>query len=262
MTRWANKVGPMNALPEYPRPQMVRKEWMSLNDVWGFDLADEFAGRPVGDELPLRILVPFPVESALSGIMQQAERVWYRRIFEVPDSWQGRRILLHFGAVDWEASVYINGKSFGIHRGGYSAFSFDITDALKPMGPQELVVGVFDPTDSALQPRGKQSVNPKGIWYTSVTGIWQTVWLEPVPEVSIRDLRLVPDIDDGVLRATVHKHRDASGHSIRLVAYAGADQMSSVHGTPGLEVRLPIPTPKLWSPDNPFLYSLKVTLLV
>jgi beta-galactosidase/beta-glucuronidase len=185
MTRWAKDVTPDKVLPEYPRPQMVRKDWQSLNGLWQLAFAKEGEEPPVGKNLSEQILVPFPVESALSGVMKHSDRLWYRRTFTVPKDWSGQRILLHFGAVDWEATVWVNGKKLGAHRGGYDGFEFDISDALKKEGEQELIVGVYDPTDKSTQPRGKQVLNPESIWYTPTTGIWQTVWLEPVPKTSI-----------------------------------------------------------------------------
>ncbi len=189
MTRWAKDVKPAKVLPEYPRPQMVRKDWMNLNGLWQFAEGKEGDAAPVGKSLDGQILVPFPVESALSGVMKHSDRLWYRRTFQVPKDWSGKRTLLHFGAVDWETEVWVNGKKYwqngtinGNHYGGYDAFSCDVTDLLKPDGDQELIVRVYDPTDKGPQPRGKQVSKPEGIYYTPTTGIWQTVWLEPVPE--------------------------------------------------------------------------------
>jgi len=263
MTRWAKDVSPQNALPEYPRPQMVRQEWLNLNGLWQLDLtAGESDAAPVGKPLARTILVPYPVESALSGVMQPAERVWYRRTFQVPASWKGNRVLLHFGAVDWEATVFVNGKELGTHRGGYDAFSFDITDALTASAEQELIVKVFDPTDQGNQPRGKQVKNPKGIWYTPTTGIWQTVWLEPVPATRIGRLKLMPDVDASCLRLTVEGVGTTSGHTIEAVARDGSAVVAKAAGPVGqpLELKLPKESLKLWSPEKPFLYDLTVTL--
>ena len=180
-TRWAKAVSPDHALPEYPRPQMVRSEWVNLNGLWDLAITAKDAPRPA--RFGTQILVPFCVESALSGVMKRVtenERIWYRRSFEVPRSWSGRRVLLHFGAVDFEATVLVNGREVGQHRGGYDGFSFDITDTLSPLGANELELSVWDPTDAGTQPRGKQIRNPHGIWYTPTSGIWQTVWIEPV----------------------------------------------------------------------------------
>ncbi|MEN6493819.1 MAG: sugar-binding domain-containing protein, partial [Thermoguttaceae bacterium] len=263
MTRWAKDVSPQNALPEYPRPQMVRQEWLNLNGLWQLDLkASAESPVPSGKELAQKILVPFPVESALSGVMQPADRVWYRRTFQVPASWNGSRVLLHFGAVDWEATVFVNGKELGTHRGGFDAFSFDITDALKPGAEQELIVKVFDPTDKGDQPRGKQVVNPKGIWYTPTTGIWQTAWLEPVPAARIGGLKLVPDLDASCLRLTVEGVGTSAGQSIEAVARDGSTVVAQATAAVGQAIALEIPTEslKLWSPEKPFLYDLTVTL--
>src|SRR5690606_31475753 len=174
-TRWTDRVNPRNPLPEYPRPQLVRNQWRSLNGEWQFAAAQEGEAPPIGRDLNERIVVPFPVESQLSGLQRHEERMFYRRTFTVPNSWLRDRVILHFDAVDWEATVYVNGQQVGTHRGGFDRFSIDVTDALKPKGAQELVVAVYDPTDKGGQPVGKQRLNPGGIWYTPVSGIWQSV---------------------------------------------------------------------------------------
>jgi hypothetical protein len=260
MTRWAKAVSPSNALPEYPRPQLVRKDWMNLNGLWQFEVDTAEMAPPVGKDLPEQILVPFPIESALSGVKKHPERAWYRRTFTVPNRWNGQRILLHFGAVDWEATVYLNGQQLGVHRGGYDAFTFDLTDHLKPDGPQELIVGVFDPTDAGNQPRGKQVNKPGGIFYTPTTGIWQTVWLEPVPQTAIGRLTLTSDVDTSTLKLLPAATMEGPGLQVEAVALDGKRKVGSVTGTPGMELRLPVPHPKLWTPERPFLYGLKVTL--
>ena len=246
MTRWAKDVSPTNALPEYPRPQMVRKDWLNLNGLWDIKLAD-------GTQT--KILVPYPIESALSGVMKHSDRMTYRRSFTIPKEWSDQKVLLHFGAVDWEAKVSVNGKEVGAHRGGYDQFSFDITGALKPSGDQELVVEVFDPTDAGGQPRGKQTLHPGGIMYTPTSGIWQTVWLEPVSEAHIESLRLVPDVDGGCLHLTV-----SGTGSVEAVASDDGKQVAMVNGAAGSELKLAIPNPKLWTPNSPHLYDLRVSL--
>ena len=245
-TRWAKDVSPTNALPEYPRPQMVRKDWLNLNGLWDIKL---------GDGTESKILVPFAIQSALSGVMKHADRVTYRRSFEIPKGWNGQKVLLHFGAVDWESTVFLNGKKLGVHRGGYDAFSFDITDALKGEGAQEITVDVFDPTDLGGQPRGKQKLKPGSIMYTATTGIWQTVWLEPVAPAHIESLKIVPDVDESCLRLTVF----GSG-SVEAVASEDGKVIAQVTGQAGSELKLSIPSPKLWSPDSPHLYDLRVSL--
>lgn len=260
-TRWTRTVSPENVHPEYPRPQMVRPNWLNLNGLWQLSL-DPSQTVPTGKDLPERILVPFPIESALSGLMKQADRVWYRRMFRIPASWKGQRVLLHFQAVDWEATVYVNGKELGTHRGGYDAFWLDVTDALNPAGDQELIVRVFDPTDRGDQPRGKQVTKPRGIWYTPTTGIWQTVWLEPVPAARIDRLILVPDVDGSCLRLTVHGVGTGAAHAIHAVARDGTQKVAEALGGVGTEIQLDIPPAarKLWSPESPFLYDLTITL--
>lgn len=260
MTRWSNKVNPDSVLPEYPRPLMVRNEWLNLNGIWQFDFAQDGDSIPIGKNLPKRILVPFPVESALSGIMEPAERVWYRKLFNIPEGWQGKNVLLHFDAVDWEAKVYLNGNFLGIHRGGYDRFTFDITDFLKP-GEQELILYVFDPTDSGEQPYGKQHKNPQTIWFTASTGIWQPVWLEPVPENYIENFQITPDIDSEKLKVKVNVNNPFFGGVIRLKAYDKGILIGEASGYPDTELQLQIPSPHLWSPDDPYLYDLQILLI-
>ncbi len=260
MTRWAKDVKADKVHPEYPRPQMQRERWLNLNGLWQLAFAKKDDPVPTGKELPERILVPFPVESALSGVMKHADRLWYRRLVTVPKEWAGQRLLLHFGAVDWETKVWVNGKEIGKHRGGYDAFTFDITDALKEGGEQELIVGVWDPTDAGTQPRGKQVNKPRGIFYTPTTGIWQTVWLEPVPRVSINDLRMLPDIDLKQLKIGVGFTVLGERREFRIHAVVrDGDKIVAEHATDnGKPLVLNLPEQKLWSPDRPFLYDLEV----
>lgn len=260
MTHWAYEVDPANPLPEYPRPQMVRDAWLNLNGLWEFQGGAAGEAVPAGQSLTGEILVPFPVESAISGVMEHYERLWYRRQFEIPAQWDGQRVLLHFGAVDWEAQVYVNGSSVGIHKGGYDAFSFDITPFLHATGPQELIVRVFDPTDNAGYARGKQTLYPGGIMYTPTTGIWQTVWLEPVPAVSITELKLVPDVDRQLLNVTGYTSELPANLTVQATAYDGGTAVGTVSGAAGEELHLVLRQPKLWSPDHPFLYDLHVVL--
>ena len=260
-TKWAKEVSPRNVHPEYPRPQMVRGQWQNLNGLW------EYAIRPQREEAPEgfdgRILVPFAAESALSGVMKKVgeeNRLWYRRAVEVAKPGDGKRLLLHFGAVDWHAVVSVNGRKVGEHKGGYDPFTFDITDALNDGAVQELVVAVWDPTDSGTQPRGKQVKEPKGIWYTSVTGIWRTVWLETVAAASIERLEPVPDIDAGVLRLSISGRGTGESDVIRAEAAVDGKTVATSEGPIGRKLELKIPDAKLWSPDSPFLYDLTVTL--
>lgn len=261
MTRWATEVGADSVHAEYPRPQMVREDWMNLNGLWEYSIAGKGESKPVSFDG--QILVPFCVESALSGVTKavgEGERLWYRRTFELPDKWAQRRILLHFGAVDWETTVWVNGREVGTHRGGYDAFGFDITKSLNDASSQEIVLSVLDPTDRGFQPRGKQVRKPGSIWYTAVTGIWQTVWLEPVGQAYIKSLKIVPDVDAEAVRVTAVCSDVEAGYSIEVEVkderFTKAKAISKV----GEEIVISVKTPKLWSPDSPFLYDLIVTL--
>ena len=264
MTDWAQQVDPNNPWPEYPRPQLQRPDWMHLNGVWQWQPGNAADPLPTNN-LTGSILVPFCMESAISGVMEHHERAWYRRTFTVPPAWAGQQVLLHFEAVDWECEPFLNGVSLGIHQGGYDPFSFNITPYLTNSGPQTLVVRVYDPTDSTsgpvLAPSGKQHLNPGGIWYTPCSGIWQSVWLEPVPATRIAGVHLVPDIDSQQLRIRVDVAGPAAGVSVQATAFDGAQQAGSATGQPGSEFSLQVPAPKLWSPDNPFLYDLRLALV-
>ncbi len=260
MTRWAAEVSPTNAHPEYPRPQLVRPDWLNLNGLWSYTISSSAATVPAKSDG--EILVPFPIESALSGVMRRVDEgstIWYRRQFRVPKEWFGRRVRLHFGAVDWSARVLANGKEIGCHRGGYDAFSFDITAALQWTNTEEIVVAVQDPTEGD-QPRGKQSRKPEGIFYTPTSGIWQTVWLEPVPEVCIDGLRLIPDVDGNALRIQVAVNNPAESLKVEALALVDGKEVGRVTGMANEEFKVPIASPHLWSPDDPFLYDLRITL--
>jgi beta-galactosidase/beta-glucuronidase len=207
-------------------------------------------------------LVPFPLESALSGVMTNLtaqSRLWYHRVFAVPTAWRGRHVRLHFGAVDWSCRVWVNGREVGRHQGGYDAFTFDITPALRWRGAEEITLGVTDPTEGD-QPRGKQSRSPGGIFYTSTSGIWQTVWLEPVPEICLDCLRCIPDVDARVLRLWSYANSLSPSLRVEVAVSAGGEEVARLTGSPDAALALRLPYPHLWSPDDPFLYDLKVTL--
>ena len=265
-TRWAAQVTPDHVLPEYPRPQLVRPNWTNLNGMWSYALTSATTPRPA--EFPGQILVPFPVESQLSraGVwVAPDQRLWYRRAFKAPAKAKpDDRVLLNFGAVDWESAIYVNGALAGEHRGGYDPFSIDITEFLRGDGDQELVVAVRDATDDGEQPRGKQVRRPRGIYYTAVTGIWQTVWLECVPRLHVTALKIDPDLNAGVARVTVSTSGVADQITrVDLVAFEGDREVSRVsgNGTGPLNPRaLPLRNIHLWSPTDPFLYKLRVSL--
>ncbi len=261
-TEWAGQIDPSNVLPEYPRPIMERGEWKNLNGLWQYAVIDKDAAMPASFEG--EILVPFAIESSLSGVgkrLGERSELVYRRSFDVPSAWKGKRVLLHFGAVDWKAEVYVNDIKVGSHTGGFTPFSFDITDALLAKGGNTLTVRVWDPTDRSYQPRGKQVSNPDGIWYTPVSGIWQTVWLEPVPEHYITGLRITPDIDRHLLTVEAATNTCSPSGVTEVEVYDGGVLVASGKSINGeaVEVRMPADA-KLWSPDSPFLYDLKVSL--
>jgi len=260
MTRWAQNVDPKNPWPDYPRPQMVRPDWVNLNGLWDYAIVERAAAKP--DKYEGQILVPFCVESALSGVKKPLtgqQRLWYRRTFAAPTLDGGKRLLLHLGAVDWEAVVSVNGQEVGTHRGGYDPFTFDITAALKPGAENELVVAVFDET-GGMQPKGKQHfpaiAKPGGIMYTPCSGIWQTVWLEAVPAHHIDALHIVPDVDAGSVSIEVAGQGDAAS----VTVLSGDQTIGTATGKPGEKITVKVPNAKLWSPDTPFLYDLKVKL--
>ena len=258
MTRWAKDVSPQNPWPEYPRPQMVRDEWSNLNGLW--DYAIEGKDQPTPREWEGKILVPYPVESALSGVKKRVgpdQVLWYRRPFDIATIGGAHRWLLHFGAVDWRTTVWVNGQPVGEHAGGYDPFTMDITDAVRA-GTNELVLSVWDPTDTGSQPKGKQVLKPGGIMYTAVTGIWQTVWLERVPEHYIQSLKIVPDIDNSLLRVTLQA---PPGLQVVLTASDAGQACATAQGPTSGEIALSIAAPKLWSPDHPHLYDLRVDLV-
>ncbi len=264
-TAWAEDLDPEQPLPEYPRPQLRRKRWQNLNGRWEFAIRDGDAPQPTSFET--RIVVPFAVESALGGVaraVQPEERVWYRREFRAPELAEDEQLLLHFGAVDWEAEVWLNGRRLGSHCGGYDPFHFDLSDALAPGEVQELVVGVRDPTNRGPQPIGKQTLEPGGICYTAVTGIWQTVWLEPVPRTRVESLRAETLLAQAEVSIHARISGSLPGDQLRLrVCVAGktiAEQTAAVTGE-HLRLELAIPSLRPWSPDDPFLYDLEAEIL-
>ena len=261
ITPWAEKVNPASPLSEYPRPQMVRGVWKNLNGLWDYNITPKKEAMP--NAYAGKILVPFAVESALSGIGKTVGKdsiLWYRTSFAVPSTMKGKNILLHFGAVDWQTEVYVNGKSVGKHEGGFDPFSFDITSALQK-GNQQLVVRVWDPTDDGPQPRGKQVKNPEGIWYTPVTGIWQTVWLEGVPKTYIASTKQTPDIDKQILNITPVVQNLQSGDMVKISAWDGTNKIAEQTVNGNTTTTLNVNNAKLWSPDNPFLYDLTVSVV-
>jgi len=261
-TVWAEKIDVNNVLPEYPRPIMERTDWMNLNGLWNYSIVKVGMSEPT--TFDGQILVPFPVESSLSGVQKavgQENEVWYKRSFEVPAKWKGKNVLLNFGAVDWKADVWINDIKIGSHTGGYTPFSFDVTPFLNKIGAQKLVVRVWDGTDKGFQPRGKQTSEPHGIWYTPVTGIWQTVWLEPVAAKYIQNIQTVPNIDKSQISVKVESGAATFADIVEVKIFDGKNQVASVKASSTEKLEIPVPEAKLWSPESPFLYTMKVNLV-
>ncbi|KAF5080233.1 Beta-galactosidase [anaerobic digester metagenome] len=260
-TRWASQIDVNNVLPEYPRPIMERSQWQNLNGLWNYAIL------PVGKQNPTsfdgKILVPFAIESSLSGVQKRLgseNELWYQREFTVPSNWKNNRVLLHFGAVDWKADVWVNDVKVGQHTGGYVPFSFDVTPALKS-GANKMIVKVWDGTDQGYQPRGKQVNNPHGIWYTPVSGIWQTVWMEPVPEKYIENVKITPDIDKNIINVEAFINQPASSDRIEVKVMEGSRVVATGQSINNQPVEVSMPTnPRLWSPNDPFLYDLEVTV--
>ena len=263
MSRWEKQLTAQNALREYPRPQMVRQKWQNLNGLWDYAITPKTAPAPT--KFDGQILVPFCVESTVSGVnkpLSPEQRLWYRRSVTLPADWAGQRVLLHFGAVDFECSLWVNDGLVGAHKGGSTAFTFDVTDYLKA-GQNQLVLGVLDPTSTGEQPRGKQLLNPHGIWYTPVSGIWQTVWMEPVPkEHFIDEIRLTPELDSNRVRVEPLLNQPASATvAVRITAMDGGKTVATTIIRADRTGYLTMPNAKLWTPDSPFLYDLRAELV-
>lgn len=260
-TKWAEQINPQNVLPEYPRPQLERTDWVNLNGEW------EYAIKPKGEVEPNsfdgNILVPFAVESSLSGVQKEVgenNELWYKRSFAVPANWKNKDVVLNFGAVDWKADVFVNDILIGSHQGGFTPFSFNITPYLTGKSNQKLVVRVGDPSDRGYQPRGKQTSNPEGIWYTPVTGIWQTVWLEPVATNHITSVKSIPNIDNGTMNVTVGTSQPCNTAVVEVKLLDKGQVVASAKGVQGKELRLAVQNPTLWDTSNPYLYDMKVSL--
>ena len=258
MTEWGENLDPNNVHQEYPRPQLVREDWRNLNGFWNYAITPIDAED--SDCKDGQILVPFAVESALSGVgrtVTENDALWYEREFTVPREWKGKRLMLNFGAVDWHAQVFVDGQFVGEHKGGYAPFSFDVTDFMKKGRKHTLKIKVIDSTETSWQPRGKQILNPNGIWYTAVTGIWQTVWMEPVADAHVTSYFAVSDIDAKKLNVEVEAELQ-EGDICKVVLLDEGNVVAEAEGT---EVSLDVPEMKLWSPDSPVLYDLEISIV-
>ncbi len=256
-TEWADKVDPQNVLPEYPRPIMERPQWLNLNGLWDYAITKKDA--PLPKTFDGKILVPFAIESSLSGVgktVKADQSLWYERKFQIPEDWKGKNVLLNFGAVDWKAEVFVNGNKIGEHTGGYTPFSFNITKNLKD-GENSLAVRVWDSTGNGL-PRGKQLDKPRGIFYTSVSGIWQTVWLEPVSASHISGLKITPDLDSSSFDIKVDSDDKSATATIKVLD--NGKVVAQTTAAANKTANIPVKNPKLWWPKSPFLYDLEITL--
>lgn len=261
-TSWAEKIDPAKPLPEYPRPQMVRDQWLNLNGLW--DYAIVARGNSMPAAFDGKILVPYPVESSLSGVQKRVgeeQEVWYSTSFTVPATWKNKNVVLHFGAVDWRADVWVNDVKVGSHEGGYTPFSFDVTPFLTKDKAQKLAVKVWDPTDRGFQPRGKQVNRPQGIWYTPVTGIWQTVWIEPVDKTYVKHLKTIPNIDGGNVSVLASAEGTTVADIIEVKVLENGKVVGTGKAAAGQEVLVSVPDAKLWSPESPFLYDMEVAIV-
>lgn len=266
-TPWTSLVTPKNALPDYPRPQLSRPTaktptWMSLNGLWQYSPSDGYSLPQFGKNLSQKILVPYPAESALSGVQEHSDFMIYRRTVTIPASYRSnsKHVRLNFGAVNYDATVWVNGIKVTRHTGAYDEFSVDITGALRKSGPQEIVVGVHSPVDSASIPVGKQRLDPNGIFYTAASGIWQSVWLEPVTATSIATFTATPNKDLKSFTVSNTINGDPTNAKITVTAYAAGKKVASVTGAASAKLKLAVTKPHLWSPDDPFLYTFHVSL--
>ena len=261
-TDWGENINPDNVLQEYPRPILVRKDWKNLNGLWDYTITGKGENKPKNYDG--EILVPFAIESSLSGVkkrISKEQELWYHKNFQIPRKWKKKEIILHFGAVDWESELWINDKKVGIHKGGYDPFSFNITPYLKKVKNQKIELRVWDPTDEGFQPRGKQVKNPRGIWYSPVSGIWQTVWIEPLNTKHISNLYTTTNIDIPSVTIKTFTSYNSEKDFLQLIIRESDKIISKIQQKFDSEIKIAINQPKLWTPENPFLYDLEINLI-
>lgn len=260
-TPWTDAVNADAPHTEYPRPQLVRSAWQNLNGQWDYAILPKSSLPETG--FAGKITVPFPVESYLSGVQKEVgaeNELWYEKSFDLSLDRKNKRIILHFGASDWETEVWVNGVSVGTHQGGFDGFSFDITDQLAKSKSQTIRVRVWDPSDAGPQPRGKQVKAPRGIWYTPVTGIWQTVWLESVPVDYIVSSYSSTDWQNGVQVFYPEVATSKEGLEVEVAIKSGETIVGTFKGKANQPIPVKITDPKAWSPDSPFLYDVSIQL--
>ena len=264
MSQWAKTVNPDNVWQEYPRPQFERTEWKNLNGLWDYAILKTNQIQP--KRYQGKILVPFSFESALSGVgkkIKPEDKMWYRKNFELPKNWSGKDVVIHFEAVDYKSAIWVNDIFVGSHKGGFDRFSFNITPYLKPNGIQKIVLAVEDATNFSSQPRGKQQINPSGIYYTPVSGIWQTVWLEALsPEAYLQEVKTTTNIDENTVTLIPMTNQNlVPGYTVRTNVFFKGEKVASGETKPNIPINLKIETPQLWSPDHPHLYDVKMSLV-
>ncbi len=264
-TSWAYQITPDNVWQDYPRPQMQRSKWKNLNGLWDYAILHRLPRERVAPiKYKDKILVPFSLESSLSGVGKEllpVEVLWYRTKFDV-SQWKEKEIILHFGAVDYKSTLYINGSEVGTHIGGNDPFSYNITRFINyEKKLQELELSVWDPTDTGTQPRGKQALRPRGIWYSAVSGIWQTVWLEPVEKTHIKQINIISDIDQKKIQVEFDLNNSEGNEKYLVKITKGEVPVFNQAFDSKRVINIEIPNPKLWSPSNPHLYDFEVTVI-
>ena len=264
MSKWAETVNPENVWQEYPRPQFERSQWKNLNGLWDYAILKSNQIQP--QKFQGKILVPFSFESSLSGVgknINPNDKMWYRRSFKLHKNWSGKDVVIHFEAVDYKSALWVNDILVGTHKGGFDRFSFNITPYLKSSGSQKVVLAVEDATNFSSQPRGKQQINASGIYYTPVSGIWQTVWLEAVSSESyLKQVKTTTDIDKSTVSIIPMTNVSlVKRYKVAVNIFSDTKKVASGITNPNKPLNLKIDNAQLWSPDDPHLYDVKMDLI-